>query len=125
MDGYNIAILIGAITLVFGILVLVAHYLNDKYTNESKSQKPYCLRNDLKIDKIKSKIVGCKINIKAARIITYVLTSLLKLSSLFSSLSSLAPTESSSLSNLVFKRSIVGNLEMASLNSLKDLSFIS
>lgn len=37
MDGYNIAILIGAITLVFGILVLVAHYLNDKHTNESKS----------------------------------------------------------------------------------------
>lgn len=27
MDGYNIAILIGAITLVFGTLVLVAHYL--------------------------------------------------------------------------------------------------
>lgn len=27
MDGYNIAILIGAITLIFGTLVLVAHYL--------------------------------------------------------------------------------------------------
>lgn len=37
MDGYNIAILIGAITFVFGTLVLVAHYLNDKHTNESKS----------------------------------------------------------------------------------------
>lgn len=37
MDGYNIAILIGAITLIFGALVLVAHYINDKHTNESKS----------------------------------------------------------------------------------------
>lgn len=37
MGGYNIAILIGAITLIFGTLVLVAHYFNDKYTNESKS----------------------------------------------------------------------------------------
>lgn len=37
MDGYNIAILIGAITLVFGTLVLAAHYLNDKHINESKS----------------------------------------------------------------------------------------
>ncbi|BDL81629.1 hypothetical protein THJ080_16540 [Campylobacter jejuni] len=37
MDGYNIAILIGAITLIFGTLVLVAHYINDKDTNESKS----------------------------------------------------------------------------------------
>ena len=37
MDGYNIAILIGAITLIFGTLVLVAHYLNDKHINESKS----------------------------------------------------------------------------------------
>ncbi|ETC95716.1 hypothetical protein U468_00955 [Campylobacter coli K3] len=37
MDGYNIAILISAITLVFGTLVLVAHYLNDKHINESKS----------------------------------------------------------------------------------------
>ncbi|ECO3964093.1 hypothetical protein FXL08_08690 [Campylobacter jejuni] len=37
MDGYNIAILIGAITFVFGTLVLVAHYLNDKHTNESEN----------------------------------------------------------------------------------------
>lgn len=37
MDGYNIAILIGAITLVFGTLVLVAHYFKDKDTNKSKS----------------------------------------------------------------------------------------
>lgn len=37
MDGYNIAILIGAITLIFGTLALVAHYINDKDTNESKS----------------------------------------------------------------------------------------
>ncbi len=37
MDGYDIAILIGAITLIFGTLVLVAHYINDKDTNESKS----------------------------------------------------------------------------------------
>lgn len=37
MDGCNIAILIGAITLIFGTLVLVAHYINDKDTNESKS----------------------------------------------------------------------------------------
>ncbi|MEE6620379.1 LptA/OstA family protein, partial [Campylobacter jejuni] len=47
---------------------------------------------------------------------------------MFSSLSSLAPTEYSSLSNLAFKRSIVGNLEMASLNSqieVKALNFYS
>lgn len=37
MDGCNIAILIGAITLIFGTLVLVAHYLNDKHTNESEN----------------------------------------------------------------------------------------
>lgn len=37
MDGYNIAILIGAITLIFGTLALVAHYFNDKYINERKS----------------------------------------------------------------------------------------
>lgn len=37
MDGYNIAILIGVITLIFGALVLTAHYFNDKYTNERKS----------------------------------------------------------------------------------------
>lgn len=37
MDGYNIAILIGTITLIFGTLVLTAHYFNDKYTNERKS----------------------------------------------------------------------------------------
>ncbi|WP_257928739.1 hypothetical protein [Campylobacter lari] len=37
VDDYDIAILIGATTLIFGTLVLVAHYFNDKYINEIKS----------------------------------------------------------------------------------------
>lgn len=42
MDGYDIAILIGAITLIFGTLALVAHYFNDKHRSEERRVGKEC-----------------------------------------------------------------------------------
>ncbi|WP_267490126.1 hypothetical protein [Campylobacter volucris] len=37
MDGYDIAILIGAVTLIFGTLALVAHYLTTNILTKLKA----------------------------------------------------------------------------------------